>query len=365
MRPLTFLLLACLAFSTALLPGCSREEKTGGAEARLDPRDLSEVLPISEQIQVTPVEGDPVGAVSAMMRWKDQLVIVDGIQRNLKVLDPRGRVVRTVGRAGFGPGEYQMPFAATEWRGDTVAILDRERMQVALLDSDLEFVRSIMLPGVRATGVHWLARENAVLVPMERTAEGERISIHTLHLFTPTGELVRSAQPLLEFQPGEGTFRRLHAAVVGGTVVSVVAARGELQLTDLRTGSVRLDSLPAEVYQAPAWPAKTWASIHELEEWKKGQMFSSNVFAVDEAHYLVELSSYDAEREQFEARYVLRSLGGETLAVTRPGLERVYGISDGAVFTAHMDEAGELIVSIRDVPAGRLGVRGRTAQRRP
>jgi hypothetical protein len=64
----------------------------------------------------------------------------------LHVLDLRSRVVRTVGRAGDGPGEYRLIVLATAWRADSIVVVDGVLRRASILSPDGEYVRSAQLP---------------------------------------------------------------------------------------------------------------------------------------------------------------------------------------------------------------------------
>ncbi|HKP28677.1 MAG TPA: hypothetical protein VJU15_04720, partial [Gemmatimonadales bacterium] len=68
-----------------------------------------------------------------------------GLPNNLQapvVIDSRGRVIRSLGRKGSGPGEFQNSGPSSPWRGDSVLLGDAGSLRFSVFDTSLRYVRS-------------------------------------------------------------------------------------------------------------------------------------------------------------------------------------------------------------------------------
>jgi hypothetical protein len=90
--------------------------------------------------------GDGPGALSAvsdLTMARDGSVYVSQPQENVvKVYDAQGRYLRSIGREGGGPGEFERP-SALGWRGDTLWVADPPQTRISLFRQDGTFVRAI------------------------------------------------------------------------------------------------------------------------------------------------------------------------------------------------------------------------------
>ena len=81
----------------------------------------------------------------------NEIVVLDEYEPFIKVLDPRGHLIRSFGRAGGGPGYLERP----RWlavQGDSVlAVVDRTRISEFTLDG--EFLASRRNPPLRLSGI--------------------------------------------------------------------------------------------------------------------------------------------------------------------------------------------------------------------
>lgn len=148
--------------------------------------------------------GDGPGALSAVSDvtiGRDGSVYVSQPQENVvKVYDARGRYLRSLGREGRGPGEFERP-SSLGWRGDTLWVADSSQTRISLFLPNGRFVRSISFSraapltdgrphipgslladgsvlGVWQTPLSLIAGSRSVSIPMVRfTARGEPIAL--------------------------------------------------------------------------------------------------------------------------------------------------------------------------------------------
>jgi hypothetical protein len=91
-------------------------------------------------------EGDGPGGlttVSGVTVSRDGTLYVAQPQEHVvKVYDSAGRYLRSIGREGAGPGEFERP-STLGWRGDTLWVADAPQIRIGLFRPDGTFLRSI------------------------------------------------------------------------------------------------------------------------------------------------------------------------------------------------------------------------------
>jgi hypothetical protein len=95
-------------------------------------------------------------------RLADGRIVVANERVELRFFDSQGRYLKTVGRRGQGPGEYQQ---LSLWRvpGDSLRIYDTPTSRVDVRASDGSLARTFSIP--RATNLAWLPDGGAIYAP--------------------------------------------------------------------------------------------------------------------------------------------------------------------------------------------------------
>jgi hypothetical protein len=141
------------------LPGCTggagegqgpiREERIDGGVRVVHRRVPGRSLEVRE-VGVWEVweEGAPwtFGEVSATEGGAEDFFLLDGVNLKIVVLDPEGRLVRTFGREGAGPGELRVPLAF-DWTGEHLWVSDVANRRFTLFDERGDFVSERRWPG--------------------------------------------------------------------------------------------------------------------------------------------------------------------------------------------------------------------------
>jgi hypothetical protein len=95
--------------------------------------------------------GDPVfelEQVRGPLRLGDgRLAIANGATNDIRLYDVAGKHLRTTGRTGGGPGEYQNIAGILLGPGDSLLVLEPVARRLSVLDHDANFVRAISLGG--------------------------------------------------------------------------------------------------------------------------------------------------------------------------------------------------------------------------
>ena len=121
-------LLAWLACAIAVLL-CAPAQMRAQA-ACPTPWKLEEVLRIG-----SPESEDLVaGALDLAVGPDSALYVAQALVPAITVFAPDGRLLRRIGRAGLGPGDFELSATAVGWIGDTLWVADRSRIQLFTTD---------------------------------------------------------------------------------------------------------------------------------------------------------------------------------------------------------------------------------------
>lgn len=120
---------------------------------------------LTEMLRIGGIDGD-----AALSHVNDLAIGPDGriyvaqpMVPEVWIFDAEGTFLRTLGRAGVGPGEFRLGLTAIGWSWDSLWVADVERIH--FFDPDGRFVRSI---GFRAI----VSEEGSILVPGVPLASG-------------------------------------------------------------------------------------------------------------------------------------------------------------------------------------------------
>ena len=113
-----------------------------------------------------------------------------------------GRYLRSVGRAGQGPGEYLWPSDVIAFARDSVLLIDSRSRRATVLDSALNAIRTIALPIAveNPVAVHW---PDTVLVSGTSPLQGDRGPLHQLSFAHREATVLGSFRPGGERMPDE------------------------------------------------------------------------------------------------------------------------------------------------------------------
>ena len=132
-------LLSLVAVATAILQSCDPSNPappTSGTPETLDPSAWPAIE--AERVTTTELTFNPPDAVISangdvyVAQWQD---------RTIQVIGEAGEVIRTIGRSGEGPGEFQL-LSAIWLSGDTLVATDRQLMRVNSFATDGRFLDS-------------------------------------------------------------------------------------------------------------------------------------------------------------------------------------------------------------------------------
>ena len=149
--------------------------------------NVGEPLQLSKVFEVG---ADPTlnGVVGARLLEDGSLVVANGGNAEVLWFDGTGRPVRTVGRRGDGPGEYQKITAVLEGPAGGVLVYDARHDRITALDENGQLV------GTHALSSGSLAVD---LVPLTVLSDGSVVAVQGEIRVFASGGAVRDSTPLL------------------------------------------------------------------------------------------------------------------------------------------------------------------------
>jgi DNA-binding beta-propeller fold protein YncE len=135
-----FLVIFCLLFSLTVL--YSREQETLAEMYRSGEIKLTPVLTLSDESMPEDVFFESQSDLT--FDSEDNIYIADSSANNIKVFDPEGQFIKTLGRKGQGPGEFQMPYhlAVSEGR---IVVWELGNRRLSVLTESGEFLKSVQM----------------------------------------------------------------------------------------------------------------------------------------------------------------------------------------------------------------------------
>jgi hypothetical protein len=95
----------------------------------------------------TGTPGGPIFGVRGLARLSDGRIVVADQAQRLLLFDAEGNYVRTIGRRGNGPGEFEGITGIQLLRNDTMLVADSRNGRIAYLTADEGLKRSVTIPG--------------------------------------------------------------------------------------------------------------------------------------------------------------------------------------------------------------------------
>jgi hypothetical protein len=94
--------------------------------------------------------GGPLFQVTDAMRLRDgRIVVASAGTHEIRIYGADGRLLRVVGRAGEGPGEFRAPFWLGRLGGDSIAVWDAALRRFSVFTPAGEFVRGVSPSGLQ------------------------------------------------------------------------------------------------------------------------------------------------------------------------------------------------------------------------
>jgi hypothetical protein len=149
------------------------------------------------------------------------IVVADAYRPGLLFFDFEGRLIRSVGRRGYGPGEYQGPGWISQCEKGYLYVLDGLQNRMTVLDTAGTVVRQVAFP--RSAGLTCHEGLFGLLIPKE--------SPTPINLAKPRRERLKSA---IELQNAEGDVTRS----IEGAISSELGPLGKQSAIAITTDGV-------------------------------------------------------------------------------------------------------------------------------
>jgi hypothetical protein len=96
-------------------------------------------VPLRDLPKLSKEIAEPFSLVSAAVEYKNgQLIVVDGVEGTLTIVDFANGSRTALGRPGSGPGEYRTPAGIFRLQGDTIWVFDAAQMRMVVFNPDLK-----------------------------------------------------------------------------------------------------------------------------------------------------------------------------------------------------------------------------------
>lgn len=341
-RPLAFAVVCSV--TTLGIVGC-RVENPAYANVGLVPFETT--FELIDSVELNATTGDPIADPIKVVRWGRRFALLDQIQGNVKVFDPSGSWLRSVGRPGDGPGEFRLVSDAVLIEDDMLIVLDVAHRRLSRFDSAGVHQGDVAIGGyslgaleriVDPDGEEWLA--------VGATPGGAGNGVHILDA---QGESLETIVNVAAPEPPRSTsFSAISIAVQDQCVVVGRLYSDTVHLYDpwevgcggrSRPGGVPL-LLGGPEYFPPAWPRNQRAlGGTEMLAWSQSQMWLMDVFALGEL-VIAELVTADPTERVLYYQYVVGgSSGGIRVATTRSE-QRIVGVQSDTVYTIGLSVEG-------------------------
>ena len=182
----------------------------------------------------------PGSYVSAVRLHDGHLAVID--RDRILFFASNGRLLRSVGRSGNGPGEYRYLTSICRLRGDTLVVWDDGARRLGVLTADDGFVRHISLDGASA-GTSSCGSDGRILVlGLVQDPSSPRGVVGSGHLIHSDGSPV--GQPF-RYDPGSMDAAARTPSVVAADDRTYVGVAERFEIREmLSNGSVRLIRTP-------------------------------------------------------------------------------------------------------------------------
>lgn len=233
------------------------------------------------------------------------MFVADPVDDNVKLYNPAGELVTTIGRPGEGPGEFDHPARIDlSPNEELLTVMDRQP-RVSFFHTGGEFSHSFALPLHQATVFGRTSFLSDSLVVVARTLEDRDIfESKKLHTFTVKGDSVNAFYPFTETHREYGAYSdgmarafvdedrdRLYAVQPGEYSVSVFSRNGDA--LDI----LQPDPLPAH-FQGITSPMPEGAGrSNERHMWGNSFDRVEQVAPANDTLLVVEIRKLDEELE--------------------------------------------------------------------
>lgn len=337
------------------LSACSSENSPQGTW-----RESSDLLPFASllraesHIRLYPSYDDPIGTAGDLIVIDSQFIVFDVMQANLKVFDYAGKLIRTIGRSGDGPGEFRRPMSGTVLANERFAVLDETRRVVSIRDSTGRTISEWYVGGSKLYSVGSIEGNQGIVLTgrLNTAASSPDGSVRELgvHEYDFAGSLVASYRPVPESKhPWEESFSGAILASLGNIVVSGAYNSNRIHNYERSSGREWWTDIGGSWYKPLEWPDDNKLSkvskVVQVTSWAKQQTLLTRLYPIDQAHYLAQFQAYDSDDNRV-FHYLLADVSGKTLAITKATSLKILHVIAGVPYGIELGEDGAVTIVV-------------------
>jgi hypothetical protein len=235
----------------------------------------SQVLqPVRTILLQTPPSSPLVRVSGADIAADGKLVIVDGPDASAHLFAADGRLMKVLGRKGYGPGEFQIPQSPRFGPDGRIHVLDFRQNRISVFHPDGSRDREVGLGELTRVTEIEVERGGTYLVSGIRTPADS----NTLFRLDRDGRVVRGFLPIRHHEPaglrGSDMVDGLRRAVFslsadGDSAYVALSTADSLWTLNTRNGRYRVTPVAVQGYKPPVAPRPGMLSLREVNEWGK------------------------------------------------------------------------------------------------
>lgn len=105
---------------------------------------IEDGLQFEEDLFISGTDNYYIGRVTALdVDSRGHILIADGSEQEIKILNPDGKLLRSIGRQGKGPGEFSALSDVVVARNDSIYALDSNLQRISVFNPDGNFIRDL------------------------------------------------------------------------------------------------------------------------------------------------------------------------------------------------------------------------------
>lgn len=326
-----------------------------GPPARQAPRTAAEVPVLPFDSLFLPVgnvllqadSANPIGYAVSMALSDSRVFIADPTQSDVKVFDRKtGALVKNLGRAGDGPGEFRTPATLTFTADQKLVAFDIGRSIISLWDSGGTmqqeklntgfFISFQPIPGTTRviTGGYYLAKGQ-----LEFDSAGRRPLVHEIDYLT--GEVASSyvRQPMPGGHSWASVYGTPRATLVGDISIAGTMGTNTMWMHNRATGAESEKAVLSPWYHLPDYPEQfnkpgqvmTKEESQYMRTWERKQYLLAGLITLGEGRFLAQYVIRDDDDGRFY-NYIVADTAGVSWLSTEKTPVRIMAVKDGMAY---------------------------------
>lgn len=236
---------------------------------------FSEVLqPVRTVALQTPPSSPLVRLSGVDIAADGKLVVTDGSDASAQLFAADGRLLKVLGRKGYGPGEFQIPMSPRFGPDGRIHVLDFRQNRISVFHPDGALDRVVPVRELMRITEIEPERDGTYLVSGIRTLADSS----TLFRLDRDGRVIRGFLPIRHHAPAsirdpavlDGMRRAVFSLSADGDSAYVALSTADsLWTLDTRSGAYRVTPVGVDGYIPPTAPRPGMLSLREVTEWAK------------------------------------------------------------------------------------------------